>query len=126
MEVLPERVKSRRANYEFYRAHLGHIKEIEFLHEPQGFYSNRWLTCILTSSFEEREMIRLALLEEDIESRPLWKPMHLQPVFENALHFSDGTSEDLFARGLCLPSGSNLEREDLERIVSLITKKFAK
>jgi dTDP-4-amino-4,6-dideoxygalactose transaminase len=126
MEVLPERVKSRRANYEFYRAHLGHIKEIEFLHEPQGFYSNRWLTCILTSSFEEREMIRLALLEEDIESRPLWKPMHLQPVFENALHFSDGTSEDLFARGLCLPSGSNLEREDLECIVSLIIKKITK
>jgi dTDP-4-amino-4,6-dideoxygalactose transaminase len=126
MEVLPERVKSRRANYEFYRANLGHIKEIEFLHEPQGFYSNRWLTCILTSSFEEREMIRLALLEEDIESRPLWKPMHLQPVFENALHFSDGTSEDLFARGLCLPSGSNLEREDLECIVSLIIKKITK
>ncbi|MET7030274.1 aminotransferase class I/II-fold pyridoxal phosphate-dependent enzyme [Sediminicola luteus] len=126
MEVLPNRVAARRANHEFYKSRLGDMSEIEFLDEPNGFYSNRWLTCILTPSFEKREMIRLALLEEDIESRPLWKPMHLQPVFKNALHFSDGTSEDLFERGLCLPSGSNLETSDLERIVHLIIKKLAK
>jgi dTDP-4-amino-4,6-dideoxygalactose transaminase len=126
MEVLSDRVGARRANYEFYRSHLGHLKGIEFMEEPEGFSSNRWLTCILTPSFETREFLRLALMEEDIESRPLWKPMHLQPVFKEALHFSDGTSEDLFQRGLCLPSGSNLETNDLERIVSLITQKLTK
>jgi dTDP-4-amino-4,6-dideoxygalactose transaminase len=102
------------------------LKDIEFLEEPEGFSSNRWLTCILTPSFEAREHLRLALMEEDIESRPLWKPMHLQPVFEKELNFSDGTSENLFERGLCLPSGSNLESDDLERIVSLIIQKLAK
>jgi dTDP-4-amino-4,6-dideoxygalactose transaminase len=126
MEVLPERVKARRANFEFYKSRLGHLKDIEFLEEPEGFSSNRWLTCILTPSFGAREHLRLALMEEDIESRPLWKPMHLQPVFEKELNFSDGTSENLFERGLCLPSGSNLESDDLERIVSLIIQKLAK
>ena len=126
MEVLQERVAARRANHEFYKSRLAHLGDIEFLEEPTGFYSNRWLTCILTPSLEIREMIRLALMEEDIESRPLWKPMHLQPVFADALHFSDGTSEDLFHRGLCLPSGSNLEINDLERIVSLITQKLSR
>jgi dTDP-4-amino-4,6-dideoxygalactose transaminase len=75
---------------------------------------------MLTPSFEAREMIRLALQEEDIESRPLWKPMHLQPVFSGEACYTDGTAEDLFARGLCLPSGSNLLEEDLSRIVNLI------
>lgn len=126
MEVLSDRVAARRANHEFYKSNLGHVTEIEFLDEPADFFSNRWLTCILMPSLEKREMIRFALLEEDIESRPLWKPMHLQPVFKEALHYSDGTSEDLFNRGLCLPSGSNLELNDLERIISLITKKLAK
>ena len=69
-----------------------------------------------------REKIRLALLEEDIESRPLWKPMHLQPIFNQYPNYTDGTSEDLFDRGLCLPSGSNLNTGDLERIVSIIKK----
>ncbi len=78
------------------------------------------MTCILTPSFEIREKIRLALLDENIEARPLWKPMHLQPVFENHPNYSDGTSEDLFNRGLCLPSGSNLLEEDLIRIITII------
>ena len=123
MEVLEERVSARRFNYKFYFDNLKTIQEIEFLDEPKGYTSNRWLTCILTPSFEIREQLRLALLDENIESRPLWKPMHLQPVFENYSNFSDGTSEDLFNRGLCLPSGSNLLEEDLMRIVSII--KFA-
>ncbi len=122
MEVLDDRVSARRANFEFYRNNLSDIEEIEFLIEPVGHYSNRWLTCILTPSYEAREKIRLALIEDDIESRPLWKPMHLQPIFKEYPNFSDGTSEDLFERGLCLPSGSNLKEEDLERIVSLIYK----
>ena len=122
MEVLDDRVEARRSNHRFYRDHLNAIPEIGFLKEPDGYFSNRWLTCILTPSFEIREQIRLALLEENIESRPLWKPMHLQPVFETCPNFSDDTSEDLFNRGLCLPSGSNLLEEDLERIVHIIKK----
>ena len=122
MEVLEDRVRARRANFEFYREKLKTRPEIEFLSELDGYYSNRWLSCILAPSYEVREKIRLALMEDDIESRPLWKPMHLQPVFEKYPHFTDGTSEDLFNRGLCLPSGSNLTEEDLERILALILK----
>ncbi|MEE9361037.1 MAG: DegT/DnrJ/EryC1/StrS family aminotransferase [Cellulophaga sp.] len=122
MEVINDRIVARRANFEFYKENLNQIKEIEFVEEPTGFYSNRWLSCILTPSFEFREKIRLALLEEDIESRPLWKPMHQQPIFEKYPSYTDGTSADLFERGLCLPSGSNLVREDLERIVTQIIK----
>ncbi len=122
MQVLDERVAARRNNFEFYRNSLGHFNEVEFLNEPEGFFSNRWLTCILTPSYEIRESIRLALLEDDIESRPLWKPMHMQPIFEKFPNYTSGTSEDLFERGLCLPSGSNLCSDDLERVVTLITK----
>jgi len=125
MEVLNDRVAARRRNFEFYKAKLSKIEEIEFLDEPNGYFSNRWLTCILTSSFEIREKIRLELLKEDIESRPLWKPMHMQPIFEKHLSFADGTSSDLFQKGLCLPSGSNLQESDLNRIVALILKTFA-
>lgn len=122
MEVLDQRVAARRKNFEFYKKHLGQLPEIEFLEEREGFFCNRWLTCLLTPSFEHREKIRLALLEADIESRPLWKPMHLQPIFKNFPNFSDGTSEHLFERGLCLPSGSNLSEDDLKRVVELILK----
>lgn len=122
MEVLEARVDARRANYEYYRNTLAGIAGLEFPREPDGFYSNRWLTCILTPSFETRERIRLSLAEADIESRPLWKPMHLQPVFRNTDSYTDGTSEDLFNRGLCLPSGSNLREDELEHIVALIQK----
>ncbi|MDT7830223.1 aminotransferase class I/II-fold pyridoxal phosphate-dependent enzyme [Pricia sp. S334] len=122
MEVLDDRVTARRKNHNFYQSHLGQLPEIEFLKEPDGFYSNRWLTCVLTPSFEYREKLRLALLDQNIESRPLWKPMHLQPIFKKYPSYSDGTSEKLFDRGLCLPSGSNLSQNDLERIVEIILK----
>ncbi|WBU88821.1 DegT/DnrJ/EryC1/StrS family aminotransferase [Cellulophaga omnivescoria] len=124
MLVLDDRVSARRSNYQFYYDNLHSIKEIEFLNEPEGYYSNRWLSCILTPSFEIREKIRLALLEENIESRPLWKPMHLQPVFKDCKSYMDGTSENLFERGLCLPSGSNLEQKDLIRVVNKIKSQF--
>ena len=120
MEVLNDRVLARRSNHEFYRNNLSCFSNIKFLEEPNETYSNRWITCIETDSYETREKIRLALLEDDIESRPLWKPMHKQPVFENCLHFTDGTSEDLFKKGLCLPSGSNLSDGDLNRILGII------
>jgi len=120
MEVLTDRVAARRNNFKFYKEHLSYLSEITFINEPEGSFSNRWLTCILTPSFEIREKIRKALEAENIESRPLWKPMHLQPVFQKSVSFLNGVSEDLFERGLCLPSGSSLEVEDLERICGII------
>jgi dTDP-4-amino-4,6-dideoxygalactose transaminase len=122
IRVLEDRVKARRNNFKHYEKELCSFSDISFLPELPGFSSNRWLSCILTPSFEIREVIRMALMEQNIESRPLWKPMHLQPVFEGDLAFKNGVSQDLFERGLCLPSGSNLEREDLERITNIIKK----
>ena len=121
MEVIDDRVAARRKNYDFYNSNLSKYNNIEFLEEPNGFFSNRWITCIKTNSYELREDIRLTLQEDDIESRPLWKPMHVQPIFKDYLHFTNGTSERLFDRGLCLPSGSNLTQDDLARILNNIT-----
>lgn len=120
MEVLENHVNNRRSNFEFYKKNLADSSEIKFLEEPSGYISNRWLTCIETSSYQLREKIRLSLAEENIESRPLWKPMHQQPVFADCDTYLNGVSDDLFDRGLCLPSGSNLEEEDLHKIVSVI------
>lgn len=120
MEVLDDRVQARRQNFEFYKKHLATYKSISFLEEPDGFFSNRWITCITTDSYKLREQLRLDLLQDDIESRPLWKPMHMQPLFKDCLHFTDGTSEALFDNGLCLPSGSNLSQDDLDRILEII------
>lgn len=120
MEVLEDRVDARRQNYAYYKLQLGGLKEIAFLDEPKGVYSNRWLTCILTPSFDVREQLRMALENENIESRPLWKPMHMQPAFEKATAYVNGVSEELFKKGICLPSGSSLEKEDLERICNII------
>lgn len=124
MEVLPERVRARRNNFLFYKENLSSISGLSFLEDSKGSFSNRWLTCVLTSSYETRERIRIALDNENIESRPLWKPMHMQPVFKGAVNYTNGVSEDLFNRGLCLPSGSNLEQEDLERICNIIKTNF--
>ena len=122
LEVLNERVKKRRYIHDFYNHHLSDFKEINFLEELPGYYSNRWLTTIILSENAKinREDIRLMLLSENIESRPLWKPMHLQPIFKNHIAFENGVSEDLFNRGLCLPSGSNLIDTDLSRVVNSI------
>ena len=120
MEVLESRVLARRANFDFYQEQFKEIPDLSFLEEPKGFYANRWLTCVLTPSFEVREKIRWALEKENIESRPLWKPMHQQPVFQQYPAYLNGVSDDLFERGLCLPSGSNLSEQDLLRVVYII------
>jgi dTDP-4-amino-4,6-dideoxygalactose transaminase len=124
MEVLSERIASRRSNFDFYLKALSDLPGISFCHEPAGFFSNRWLTCIRVNPEESggitREDIRLALEKENIESRPLWKPMHLQPVFSPYPCRVNGVSEYLFANGLCLPSGSNLSASDLQRVASVI------
>lgn len=122
MLVLNERVKQRRANYDFYRQALENIPGISFQPELAGSFSNRWLTCILVNPEKtnglSREDIRLHLEKDNIESRPLWKPMHLQPVFAAAPYFGETVSAKLFDQGLCLPSGSNLLEEDLQRVVN--------
>lgn len=124
MEVLDSHIQMRRDNFDFYKNNLSNIEEITFLEELVGFYSNRWLSCILFETFEKREEIRLALEKENIESRPLWKPMHLQPIFKDAPYYGEKTAEKLFDVGLCLPSGSSLNKEDINRVVSIIKSFF--
>lgn len=128
MEVIDERVAQRRANFAFYEQELSGIESISFQPEAGGSFSNRWLSCIiidpkLTGGIT-REDIRLALAVENIEGRPLWKPMHLQPVFAGAPYYGGKVAEKLFQDGLCLPSGSNLTKEELERVVICIKKWF--
>ena len=122
LEVLKDRVKKRRYIHDYYKEHLSSLKDIHFLEDLPGFYSNRWLTTIVLSknSVINREDIRLSLLKENIESRPLWKPMHLQPIFKKYQAYVTGIGEDLFNRGLCLPSGSNMDENDLKRVVNNI------
>lgn len=125
MIVLKDRVEKRRANFELYFERYGNKPGIEFQPEIEGNYSNRWLTCILINpdiTGFTREDLRLALEKENIESRPLWKPMHLQPIFQNELYYGAKVSETLFDQGLCLPSGSNLESGDFDRIFAVMDK----
>jgi dTDP-4-amino-4,6-dideoxygalactose transaminase len=132
MEVLSERVQQRRSNYERYTDYFEALKakgyNVRFQKEAPGTFSNRWLTCIYIDPAENkeitREMVRLALEGDNIESRPLWKPMHMQPVFEKYPFFGDGTCSRLFENGLCLPSGSNLTDGDFHRIFSILDTIF--
>lgn len=128
MEVLASRVKSRRAMTDFYVDLFANYKGVKVLTAPSSdFYSNHWLAAITIEPLEAgltREDIRLALLELNIESRPLWKPMHLQPVFEGTSYYGGKVAETLFDKGLCLPSGSNLTDEERNRIKSAVEKLF--
>jgi dTDP-4-amino-4,6-dideoxygalactose transaminase len=126
MEVLDQRVKKRRDNFFFYKNALSSIREISFSEEPSGdFFSNRWLTTILIDGkLATSEKISISLSRDNIESRPLWKPMHLQPVFASSPYYGRQFSNKLFENGLCLPSGSNLTMDDLQRISSGILGLF--
>ena len=134
LEVLDERVKARRSNFERYKQYFTKQNatgfNIQFQEEAKGFYSNRWLTCILvdpnTNKGLTREEIRLAMDAENIETRPLWKPMHHQPVFASSKKYVNGVSDLLFENGLCLPSGSNLTEEEFERIFNCLDTIFSK
>tara|TARA_R110001583_G_scaffold41751_4_gene132649 strand:+ start:2810 stop:3922 length:1113 start_codon:yes stop_codon:yes gene_type:complete len=119
LEVLQDRVHARRNIFEAYKKALKNT-QLQFLEEPVGSYSNRWLTTVVAESYAEREKIRLYLQNENIESRPLWKPMHLQPVFKNCIAYGNGTSEGLFEKGLCLPSGSNMTENELSRVIEIL------
>ena len=125
MFVLDEHIVRRRVIHDLYVKLLAGVKGVKVMCQPEGgdFNSNYWLTCITVDPEEAgftREDVRLALDENNIESRPLWKPMHLQPVFKDAPFYGNGTSERLFEIGLCLPSGPTLTDEDIERVTKVI------
>ena len=145
LKVLDDRVEKKRWIFDYYKNALNNIPGIELMPEPSYSRSNRWLTVILITPEEfgvDREVVRLALENENIESRPVWKPMHLQPVFRvverkeqsaecirsdelgkrryEARVVGGEVAEDLFARGLCLPSGTAMSEEDLDRVINVI------
>lgn len=124
LKVLGERIKARRANFNFYKEIFNGIDGVEFLDEPQGFFSNRWLSCILFNKDENHklnlELFRKHLDQNNIESRLLWKPLHLQPLYKDAPYFGGKVSENLFLKGLCLPSSSNLTSEEKNKIKNVI------
>lgn len=119
LQVLENRVASRRENNQLYRKMLADFDYISFHNEPEGHFSNYWLTTIVIDKNKNgitSEKIRLRMDSENIETRPFWKPMHLQPVFAGYPAYLNGISERLFNHGLCLPSGSNLTSAEKERI----------
>jgi dTDP-4-amino-4,6-dideoxygalactose transaminase len=120
LNVLDERVRRRREIYDDYLSALNHSGNIEFLEEPEGYYSNRWLTTILLPNSKMRDAILQEMDAENIEARPLWKPMHLQPLYEHCTFYGSNIAEDLFERGLCLPSGTNITEEEQERIIEIV------
>ncbi|MFV0138523.1 aminotransferase class I/II-fold pyridoxal phosphate-dependent enzyme [Empedobacter falsenii] len=130
MEVLADRVAARRAMNNFYQALFADIEGVTVFVEPTSdYFSNHWLSAILIDSKvsgKTREDLRLAFLEDEIESRPLWKPMHLQPVFANSPYYGGKVAEELFENGLCLPSGSNLTDAERERIAAKVNAVFGK
>ncbi len=128
MEVLPLRIDSRRKMHQFYVELFAGVNGITVFTEPDtDYYSNHWLSAITVDpaiTGKTREDLRLAFLEDNIESRPLWKPMHMQPVFTNAPYYGGKIAEDLFENGLCLPSGSNLTEAECKRIAAKVKEVF--
>lgn len=128
MEVLEERIEQRRKNHLFYKEIFRDIEGVDIFVEPNAdFYSNFWLSSIIVDPSVtgiNRETLRLALLDANIESRPLWKPLHMQPIFKSDAFYGTGVAEELFNNGLCLPSGSNLTKDDKEKIASCIKACF--
>jgi dTDP-4-amino-4,6-dideoxygalactose transaminase len=125
LEVLEERVRQRRSIHELYRAALGDIPSLSFMPEPAGTLSNRWLTVIQLDPARggpRPEAVRLALEAENIEARPVWKPMHRQPVFKDARAFGGAVADRLFDNGLCLPSGSQMTDDDVHRVAAVVRR----
>ena len=126
LETLNHKVKKKREINSYYRKKLAKNTEVEFINESKGSFSNYWLTTIILKKNKliNREKLRLYLEEANIESRPLWKPMHLQPIFKKCQSYLNGVAEDLFNNGLCLPSGTNLKDSDLQRIIYKIQELY--
>ena len=125
LRVLEDRVAARRRVFETYRQRLGDLPGIAFMPEADWGRHSRWLTCLTIDADAfgaTPEAVRLALEEENIEARPVWKPMHLQPVYDGIETVGGAVSEDLFARGLCLPSGSAMTDADLDRVIGVVRR----
>ena len=125
LHVLEDRVQKKREIFEYYQENLGNMPGIEFMPEAPYGRCTRWLTVTLITPETfgvDREVVRLALEAENIESRPVWKPMHMQPVFKGCRVVGGSVAEDLFERGLCLPSGTQLSREEQDRVIETIRK----
>ncbi len=127
LRVLQQRVDARRNNFAYYQRTLGDLPGVVFMPEAAYGRSTRWLSCLTidpTRAPTDRERVRLALAEENIEARPVWKPMHLQPIFSGRRCYGGTVAEALFRDGLCLPSGSNLTEADLDRVVKSVRRCF--
>ncbi|MFW5968617.1 MAG: DegT/DnrJ/EryC1/StrS family aminotransferase [Persicimonas sp.] len=125
LRVLEDRVEARRGNFDYYREHLGDLPGLEFQPEAEWGRHTRWLTVLTIEPDAfgaSREDVRLALEAENIEARPVWKPMHLQPVFEECEMIGGAVSEELFEKGLCFPSGSDLSRGDQDRVIEIVRR----
>lgn len=126
---LAQRIERRRALYERYRAALADLPGIEFRPEPAVGRGTRWLTCLLVNPDAggvSRDAVLAALEADNIEARPLWKPLHCQPLYRDAERVGGAVAEDLFARGLCLPSGSSMTEEELQRVVRIVRRAFGR
>ena len=125
MEVLAERILQRRAHHDFYTDLFSEIDAVDVFTEANSdFYSNHWLTTITINknltAVTNHDLMN-AFAEKNIETRPLWKPMHLQPVFTDCPYYGENVAEELFNHGLCLPSGSNLTNDDKKRIYDVVS-----
>ena len=128
LKVLRERVRRKREIFVYYKEALKDLSGIDFMPEAEWGESTRWLTVITVDPQQfgaTREDIRLALEEKNIESRPVWKPMHLQPVFQGCEYVGGAVAEKLFDRGLCLPSGTNMTDEQIDRVIDVIRMVYA-
>ena len=117
MEVLADRIKRKREIFEIYRENLSDMAE--FMPEIEDSKGNRWLTTLTFKDKDPFEVVE-KLAKKEIESRPLWKPMHLQPLFKNAKSYLNGVSQRLFEKGICLPSGTALKNEDIDKIAQYV------
>jgi len=128
LRVLDQRVEARRRNFEYYQKALGDLPGLVFMPEARYGRCTRWLTCLTIDpkiAGLDREKVRLALAEENIESRPVWKPMHLQPLFKDCRYHGGEVASRVFADGLCLPSGSNLSAADLDRVAGAVRRVYS-
>ena len=125
LKKLPTTILKRNELFEYYKTKLAAYTNYEFLEVTEDISSNNWMLCIITPSFDAREKLRIALLSVNIESRPLWKPMHQQKIFSNVFSYVNGVSDALFLKGICLPSSSSLSFVDIDRIVTVLVKEHS-
>ncbi len=119
MEVIEDRVLKKREIFEWYKEFLGDIEEIHFMQELENSRGNRWLTALTFENTDFNKVMKV-LEEKNVESRPLWKPMHMQPLFKECKAYLDGTSEALFEKGLCVASSTTMTKDDVKRVCDLI------